>query len=176
MKKSILIAAVMTTCTISSAYTYADDGRINFIGKITDTACTITNNTTNPLDVTLGTVSKTAFTGAGSTAAPTKFVISLTDCPVAATSATVKFDGTSANAANTALKLTDDAEVAKGVGIQLSDATGGIVPLYSPSQAYTLNAGNNGLDFVARYVALSETKDIESGSANSTAQFTILYN
>lgn len=176
MKKSLLVAAIITTSALSAAQTFAADGNINFIGTITDTACTITNSPTNPLNVTLGSVSKTAFNGAGSTAAPTKFSIELTNCPVTVTGATVKFDGTSANSDNTALKLTQVAGVATGVGIQLSDATGAVVPLYTASSVYPLSEGTNELNFIARYLALTDTASITTGSANSTSQFTIAYN
>lgn len=173
MKRNILTAIIASSFMLPTGV-FAADGTINFIGTITDTACTVTNTPTNPLTVTLGTVSKKAFTGAGSTAAPTKFSIELTDCPVTVTSATVKFDGTSANNDNTALKLTQDTGVATGVGIQLSDATGAIVPLYTASSPYPLAEGTNNLDFIARYLALSDT--VTAGPANSTSQFTIVYN
>ncbi|SPX81834.1 Type-1A pilin [Morganella morganii] len=174
MKKNLLIAVLAAAGIMSTAGALAADGQINFVGTITDTSCTVTNDPSNPLTVTLGTVSKNAFTGTGSTAAPTKFAIELTDCPITATSAVVKFDGTSANSDNSALKLTQDVDVATGVGIQLSDATGAVVPLYTASNLYNLSEGTNQLDFVARYLALADT--VTAGSANSTSQFTIIYN
>lgn len=174
MKKNLFVITLVTAGMLSTTTAFAADGQINFIGTITDTACTVTNSPSNPLTVTLGTVSKQAFTGAGSTAAPTKFTIELTDCPITATSATVKFDGISANSDNTALKLTQDAGVATGVGIRISDVTGAIVPLYTASSPYTLTTGINKLDFVARYLALTDT--VTAGPANSTSQFTIIYN
>lgn len=173
MKKLAISAAIITSVALSSA-AFADDGKINFVGKITDEACTVTNNVSNPLTVTLGNVARTAFTGAGSTAAPTKFTIALTNCPDTVSSATVKFDGTSDSTENTILALTQDTGVATGVGIQLADVNNNTLPLYTKSEAYPLVTGDNNLDFVARYYATSAT--VTSGPANSTSNFTINYN
>lgn len=174
--KTKFLLTLLSVSALSAANVYAADGQINFTGTITDEACTVTNNTTNPLNVALGTVSKNAFTGAGSTAAPTKFTIALTDCPATVTSATVKFDGTSANSGNTALQLTQESGVATNVGVQISDSSNVVIPLYTASKAYALSTGANNLDFIARYFALADTDSITSGPANSTSQFTIVYN
>ena len=171
--KKLAIAAVITSVTLSSA-AFADDGKVNFVGKITDEACTVTNNVQNPLTVTLGDVARTAFTGAGSTAAPTKFTIALTDCPATVSSASVKFDGTSDSTENSILALTQETGVATGVGIQLADSNNNVIPLYTASEAFPLVSGDNNLDFVARYYATSA--DVTSGPANSTSNFTLTYN
>ncbi|MGL5389644.1 MAG: fimbrial protein [Serratia sp. (in: enterobacteria)] len=172
MKKNLIVAALVTG--VLSASAFADDGKINFVGSITDDACTVVNNMSNPLTVTLGTVSSSAFTAAGSTAAPTKFTIALTDCPATMTSAKVKFDGTADTNVNTILKLTQETGVATNVGIQLMDKANVVVPLYTASSAYALTAGANNLDFVARYYATAAA--VTAGPANSTSNFTIVYN
>lgn len=171
--KKCLIAAVMMTGAMSASV-FADDGKINFYGSITDTACTVVNNMSNPLSVMMGTVSSKAFTGAGSTASPTKFTIALKDCPKSVSSATVKFDGTADSNVNTLLALTQQTDMAKGVGIQLMDNKNVVVPLYTASSAYPLSPGNNNLDFVARYYATAST--VTAGQANSTSNFTLNYN
>ncbi|XXD07997.1 fimbrial protein [Klebsiella sp. R445] len=173
MKKLAISAAIISSLTLSSV-AFADDGKINFVGSITDVACTVTNDVSNPLTVTLGNVSRTVFTGAGSTAAPTKFTIALTECPDTVTSATVKFDGVSHAVENTILALNDDPGVATGVGIQLADVNNNTIPLYTASQPYSLGGGSNNLDFMARYYATSDT--VTAGPANSTSNFTIVYN
>lgn len=163
--------------SLSAAPALAADGQINFVGSITDTACTVTNSPSNPLTVTLGTVSRTSLDGAaGKTAAPTDFKIALTGCPASLNghTANVKFDGVSANSDNSALKLTQDTGVATGVGIQITDSTGAVVPLYTPSSTYNLVTGDNSLDFVARYLSLGSA--VTAGPANSTSNFTIIYN
>lgn len=175
MKKSLIVVAMATG--VLSAAAFADDGKINFVGQITDDACTVVNNVANPLTVTLGTVNRSSLDGgAGKTAAPTSFAIKLNNCPASLNghTAQVKFDGVSANGDNTALQLTQETGVATGVGIQISDATNQVVPLFTASSAYNLKTGDNSLNFVARYLAVADT--VTTGPANSTSNFTIVYN
>lgn len=99
------------------------------------------NGLSNPLNVQLGKVSKTVFTGAGSTSTSTKFDIKLTNCPETVTSAAINFGGTPDADNNAALALTPDTDAATGVAIQLMDASGQPVTLYTPSQQYPLASG-----------------------------------
>lgn len=172
MKKLVLAASIITAISASTAY--ADDGRVNFVGSITDNTCTVVNDVSNPLTVNMGTVSSKAFTGAGSTAAPTKFTISLSACPDTVTSASVKFDGVVDQNNNSILALTPETGVATGVGIQLMDNSNAVIPLYAQSASYPLTTGDNNLDFVARYFATAAT--VTAGPANATSNFTIVYN
>lgn len=171
MKKLIIAASIIASVSTAA---FADDGKINFIGAITDDACTVVNDMSSPLTVTLGTVSSKAFNAAGSTASPTQFTIALKDCPSTMTSAKVKFDGTADSNVNTILALTQETGVATNVGIQLTDNKNIVVPLHTASSAYPLTAGDNNLDFVARYYATAAT--VTAGPANSTSNFTIVYN
>jgi major type 1 subunit fimbrin (pilin) len=173
MKKNLIVAALITAGVLSAS-AFAADGKINFVGAITDDACTVVNNMSNPLTVTLGTVASTAFTTGSLTAAPTKFTIALTNCPASVTSAKVKFDGLANANDNTILALTQETGVATNVGIQLMDKSQAVVPLYTESTAYALTTGSNDLDFVARYLATS--LPVTAGPANSTSNFTIVYN
>ncbi|MBL5885721.1 fimbrial protein [Lelliottia amnigena] len=172
MKKNLIVAALIAGALSSSAF--AADGKIDFVGAITDDACTVTNNMTNPLIVTLGTVASSAFTTGNLSAAPTEFKINLTNCPASITSAQVKFDGTADANDNTILQLTQETGVVTNVGIQLMDKSNAVVPLYTASTAYDLTAGTNDLKFVARYLATS--LPVTAGPANSTSNFTIVYN
>ncbi len=172
MKKNLLAVALLSSVVATPAV-FAADGTINFVGEITDVACTVDTNSQN-LTVTLGKVASTAFTGVGSTAAPTAFQLVLKDCPVAASSAVVKFDGTSVAGDNSLLAIGDGVNTATGVAIQLSDASQQIVRLFENSQPYALVSGaDNILDFIARYKATSDT--VTAGIANASAQFTVIY-
>lgn len=174
MKKNIINAALLSL-VISTPAVFAADGTINFVGEITDVACTIDTNSQN-LTVTLGKIASSAFNGIGSTAAPTQFQLVLKDCPVAATTAVVKFDGTSVAGDNSVLALTPGVDAAEGVAIELSDASQQVVNLFENSQPYTLETGVGSvtnLNFIARYKAISDT--ITAGVANASAQFTIIY-
>ncbi|HGM5490691.1 TPA: fimbrial protein [Serratia fonticola] len=175
MKKNLIAVAVLASSAFGVS-AFAADGQVNFTGEIIDAACTVVNTPANPLQVTLGKVAKTAFTGAGSTAAATKFTLQLKDCPATVSSASVKFDGTSVSGDNSVLALTQDSGVATGVGIQLSDDANTVLPLFTASKAYPLQSGSsvNNLDFVARYIATAAT--VTAGPANSVASFTVNYN
>ncbi|EXU77356.1 ferrous iron transporter B [Erwinia mallotivora] len=176
MKKIVSVLALMTA--ISSAC--AADGTINFTGNIIDSACTVDLDGAGAttMDVAMGNVSKSSFTGVGSTAggnsSATKFNILLKNCPETVSTATVKFDGTAYSGDNSVLALTDETGVATGVGIQLSDNSG-VLSLFTESAAYTLTSGSNTntLDFTARYIQKAAT--VTAGKANSVATFTVNY-
>lgn len=178
MKNNLIAVAVLASCAFGiSNSTFAADGQVNFTGEIIDAACQVTNSPANPLEVNLGKVAKSAFTGAGSTASATKFTLQLTDCPDTVSSAQVKFDGTPVTGDNGVLALTQGVGVAEGVGIQLADDSNTVLPLFTASKSYALQSGAgvvNDLDFVARYIATAAT--VTAGPANSTANFTINYN
>lgn len=177
MKKTLL-AIILSATAVSSAF--AADGTINFTGSVTTDACKIV---TTP-DVAMGKVSSSSFTKKGDLSAASAFTIKLTECPEAgSTSATVKFDGTADGGDNNVLALTGGAGSANGLGLQISDSTGKIVPLATASSTYTLVKkdatkptilGNNDLQFTARYIATADT--VTAGVANATAQFTVNYN
>ncbi|HFS5792668.1 TPA: fimbrial protein [Citrobacter werkmanii] len=172
MKKTILSACFMVSAAVAGGV-QASDGTINFTGSITDQTCTVDTGSQN-LPVSLGNVAQTALNGAkGMRAAPTKFTINVSDCPDTVTGANVKFDGTSDNNDQSLLALDSGTGIATGVGIQIADKNGAVIPLHSASSDYTLAAGSNALDFVARYVSTGPA--VTTGTANGTSEFTIIY-
>jgi major type 1 subunit fimbrin (pilin) len=174
MKKGFIAAAIATVCVLSSASVLASDGTINFTGEVLDSACTVDIGANNKMEVKMGKVAKTSFTGVGSTASATEFDLKLTKCPAAVTSVAVKFDGTAYSGDNSVLALTADDGVATGVGVQISDASQTVVSLFTPSSSVTLAEGDNTIPFTARYI--QKAAAITSGPANSVAQFTLNYN
>lgn len=164
--------ALSAICLLTAVSAHASDGTINFNGEIVDTACTIDIGASNTMDVTLGKVAKSAFTGVDSTASATEFDLKLTDCP--AGNATVKFDGANYGGDNEVLALTAGTGVATGVGIQIKDSVQKVVPLFTASSSIVLTAGENTLPFYASYI--QKDAAVVSGKANSTAQFTLNYN
>lgn len=170
IKNSALIAMVASLSIASAAS--AADGTINFIGNITDTACQVTTaNATQ--DVTLGNVAASAFTGAGDSAAATRFTIKVSSCPSAVTAASIRFDGTPDSNNNQILALSSGQTATNvGVGIYESDSAT-LIGLQKDSAAQTLAAGENELSFVAKYVATAS--GVTSGTANASATFTITY-
>ncbi|MDX6977346.1 fimbrial protein [Citrobacter portucalensis] len=169
MKKTKLSACFL----LVAGSAVAADGTINFTGSITDQACTVDTGSQNP-NVNLGNVAQTALNGAaGMKAAPTRFTLSLSDCPDTVTGANVKFDGTSDSVNQNLLALDSGTGVATGVGIEIADKNGTVIPLHTSSADYPLAAGSNTLDFVARYVSTGTA--VTTGPANGTSQFTINY-
>ncbi|WP_315708244.1 fimbrial protein [Brenneria uluponensis] len=169
MKKVLLIATI--AALFSTQYASAADGTINFNGSITDTACTVDTSSANQT-VEMGTVSSSAFNGAGSTASPTRFTISLTACPD--TTAKVRFDGPTALGNSSILRL-NDGQTAAGVGVAIyEDDSSTLIPVSTASAAKTLSpTGTNELAYIAKYMATGDT--VTAGGANATASFTIAY-
>ncbi|MDK4745514.1 fimbrial protein [Leclercia adecarboxylata] len=168
--------ATALCCSVSAWAANSGEGQINFTGEIIDSACQVVNGVSSPLDVSLGKVSQTAFTGSGSTTSTTRFDIQLKDCPETITSAAITFggsaDGTNANV----LAVTPGTGAATGVGIQLLDKTENPLSLYTASTSYTLQSGTttNDLVFGVRYIQTGST--ITAGPANAVSTFTVMYN
>ena len=171
-----LFIASVIGCSASAFAATDGEGQINFTGEIIDYACQVVNGLSNPLNVTLGKVSKTVFTGAGSTSTATKFDIELKNCPETVTAAAINFGGTPDANNNSTLALTPDADAATGVAIQLIDSSEQPVSLYTPSKEYSLASGTavNDLQFAARYIQTGAA--ITAGPANSVSTFTVIYN
>jgi len=158
----------------SSAAAMAFDGTVNFNGEIIDNTCTVAlGNGSNSLVVPMGSVNKSSFTGRGSIASTTQFVLTMTECP--SVNARVKFDGQAYDGDDTVLQLMGGPGVATGVGIQLYDQNMEVLPLFTPSSVYALQEGEpNDLKFYASYIAMSNS--VTAGAANSVANFTVTYN
>ena len=175
MKLNLITTAFAAVIALSASNAFAAEGQVNFKGEIIDSACTVANTPAAPLDVTLGSVMKSAFSVKGDTASPTKFTLKLTNCPASVTKAAVKFDGTAVNGDSSVLALTQESGVATGVGIQLTDSSNAVLPLHTASASYPLTAsGENSLDFVARYISTAAA--VTAGPANAVANFSINYN
>lgn len=174
MKKILCVTTLVAMGLGLSANALAEDGTVRFEGQLVTEACQVINDMNNPAQVDLGKVAKTALPTIGATAGSKKFTLALKDCPPTVNSATVAFSGTAEGGNNSVLALTQETDVATGVGIQISDISQSVLPLGVPSEAYSLvsNVTNN-LDFVARYIAT--TNNVTSGPANSVATFDISY-
>ena len=178
MKKLIIagIAAGIACTSLSAMAATSGEGQVNFTGEIIESACQVVNGLSSPLDVSLGKVAKSAFTGTGSTAATTRFDISLKNCPETVTGASITFGGTPDSGNNDVLAVTSGTGTATGVGIQLLDKSETPLSLYSASASYALQSGTtvNDLQFGARYIQTNAT--ISAGLANAVSTFTVVYN
>lgn len=176
MKKNLLAMLIAGGSIFVVNNALAEDGTIDFTGEIIDNACELASGS-DALKVNLGKVSKTALPTTGSTASATQFTIKLINCPATASSAAVKFDADSYSGDSSVIALKNEPNVATGVGIQITDDTNKVVPLFTESKKYPLKTGANvvnNLDFRARYIAKADT--VTAGLANGNATFTINYN
>lgn len=175
LKTAILCSGI----ALSTSQAFATDGQVKFTGKILDAACTIDGLNGGVIEVPMGEVDKSQLATAGTTADATKFTISLKLCPATVNTAGVSFDGTALGGDDTIVALTEGTEAAPAaeqVGIQITDASDVIVPLYTESTPFTLDttAGAvNNLDFTARYIS---TGTATAGVADALLNFSIVYN
>lgn len=169
MRKSLVIGLLSAVCSFS---TWAVDGTVHFQGAITDQACEIDGDSGTDFTVQLGKYGTNEFKNAGATTVPKKFSLKLKNCPQTVTQAAVRFGGTP-DGSDDVLKLADGS-TAKKVGVQLYNNDSSKLPLGVDSASYTINEGNNSLDFKAAYIATAVP--VEPGSANADATFSINYN
>ncbi|PVZ82613.1 ferrous iron transporter B [Serratia sp. S1B] len=176
MSKNIIVTAWIAVAAITTASAFAADGQVNFGGKVIDTACNVSNlDASKMLTVEMGSISRASFTAKGSKSNGVNFTLSVSDCPDTTDGGVrVSFDGESVSDDNSILDLDPVEGKALGVGIQLTDASQNVLPLYTQSTMYPLTNGNGTLEFIARYIATQD--DVKTGVANATANFTIIYN
>lgn len=180
--KGKLAATVLFTALGFTTSAMAQDGQVNFTGKIIEAGCKINGSITSTQEVKLGEVSKTAFSGtAGTTAATTKFSLVLTACPASLQSkpVAVKYDGTPDTLNNDYLQITGYGTngIAKGVAIQLLNSDNSELPLGTESKSVTIAsnaAEETNLDFFARYIATED--EVTAGDADGVVNFTLTYN
>lgn len=173
---SLTKAAVLVALAASAQAALAADGNVNFVGKIVDTPCSISPNSTN-LTVPLGTVSKSVLDGAvGKRSTPAKFTIDLLNCGATAKGATVSFAGPpdATNANKLRIGVGEVAgSFATGAAIEIADSAGTAINLGSASPNYPLGIGNNSLQFQASYISVLSA--VTTGTGNAVAQFTVTY-
>ncbi|CAI1072360.1 fimbrial protein [Serratia quinivorans] len=167
---STLTAGRIAASSIANQFYTAD---INLTGNnvITPVACSVNNPS---IQVPMGNILKSRFSGAGSSVGDTRFAIDL-DCD-AGTKVTLTLDGSAvSSSANRVLALTNAtaADTAAGVGIQMlyNDAPvtlGSALSIGTPT-----TAGTYSIPLTARYYQTGST--VTAGTANGTATFTLTY-
>ncbi|MNE11550.1 fimbrial protein [Pseudomonas jessenii] len=159
----------------SATWTLASGSAINAL------TCAVSASSKN-VTVPLGLVKTSQFSGVGSTAGSANFNIVLENCSVGVNLFATFTDGNFPGNRSNALSLTNDAQVAHGVGIRIRTGGGAIVT-YGPDSYLpgTLNQmalgqstmGTMTIPFTASYVQTGAT--ISSGIANGMATFTLSY-
>ncbi|WP_434660998.1 chaperone-usher fimbrial major subunit [Klebsiella sp. MISC125] len=189
MKLKIIASALVLSSTVLAGHALASDGTVHFRGEVIDSTCEVTADT-NDQNVDLGKVNTTAFTGVGSTAAPTEFNIDVVKCPATIKTTAIRFDGTEASDGNGDLAIGNPTETgtpgdytgdgtdpttATGVAIRIYNSEDNSqVELYKDSLPVAVNAsGEASMKFIARYIATNAT--VTPGTANADSQFTVEY-
>jgi len=154
-------------------------GTVHFTGQIINAACSVSNNSNNK-PVELGQYRSANFKAVGDRSGAKPFTIELEDCdPSVAATAAVAFKGNLDSVDQTILSIGNSSGgvsgVAGGVGIEISDSKGKVLPpdgsSFSNTQALT--AGKNVLNFTARYKATLAM--VTPGEADADATFTMQY-
>lgn len=167
------VAATLLAASTLIPVVNAADGTIEFQGTIRDTACTVDAGSATQV-VQIGNVSKSAFTGAGSTAGGESFKITLTACDPTITRVAARFDGPSADGDSRLLKISDPAVTGVGIGIFESDNTT-LIPIASKSASVPVTTATGAeLEFVAKF--MSTATAVTGGIGNATATFSMDYN
>ncbi len=168
----VLTGLVLLSTCFSAAVMASADGKVNFTGKIVDTPCVVSSNSTS-LDVALGQYKAANFVKANDTTDYKNFAIHLEDCTIdTLKTASVQFNGAPASDKNS-LDLTSGSTTARGVAIEIADSANAIVPINTTSSYSNLQNGESTLYFKARYKAMSVP--VTSGDANSSADFLVTY-
>ncbi|ELV3374797.1 fimbrial protein [Enterobacter cloacae] len=170
MKRNILAIAIIASASFSMSNAFADGGTINFSGEILDTACQV-DGSSQDMNVDLGKYSKTELNGVGKKGVAKQFNITLKQCPEAASSAQIRFEGTNDKTDSSLLATTGTAQ---GVAISLMGADMKPLPLNIDSPEYNLvDNADNVLNFYAQYQATSDT--VTAGTASAVANFSVIY-
>jgi major type 1 subunit fimbrin (pilin) len=165
---------VLIGCICSGLADASSNGVINFTGEIIAGGCDVVPGS-DYLTVNLGTLSQKSFKGVGSTMGAARFDVALTNCHPELVSVGLVFDGMP-SAEDTSILALQGENSAVGVGIALYEMDGTTpVPLQTPSEMKVLDGeASTVLRYVVKYKATAEM--VTPGSANATANFTLVYN
>ncbi|CEI52879.1 MULTISPECIES: type 1 fimbrial major subunit FimA [Acinetobacter] len=182
MKLSLLKIATLSALTISASAFAADPvtvngGTVHFTGELVNAACAVSTESSNQT-VDLGQYRIARLEVSGDKTTPVPFQIKLVDCdPTVQATAAVAFYGQAESTNPNLLSVSaggSNSTAASFVGIELSDDTSKILGINgsSFSTPKTLIAGDNTLQFSARYVATGKSTP---GQANADATFVVKY-
>lgn len=172
--KTLCFATVVLTAM--AQYACAADGTLTFKGNITNSSCSLQSGTGGNITVPLGSIPKTNFKAKNDLGPKVGFTISVTGC----TKGTyyLVLDGTTVENEQNVLALDSTGEgFATGVGVQVSgvnDAPITISKTIDPSDA-SITVGDDGAGVFllkANYIAIAD--EVDAGTANATAHFTII--
>lgn len=177
MKLGQLSFAILSTLIVSASASAetVNGGTVHFVGELVNATCAISTESANQT-VDLGQYRTTPLASAGVKTTPVPFTIKLVDCEAATTkSASIAFSGQTTTDTLLAVSAAGgNSTAAQNVGIEISDSASKILKLDGTgfSTPKPLIAGDNTLDFSARYVS---TGTATAGRADADATFVVKY-
>ena len=190
-KGILLVVGSLLAFSLATVIPARAAGTLNFTGKIINESCQIANNG-GDVNVDFGNVDMSALKSHEAKTAETPFTINLTGCPLAQNISIslehrfLKARGppdTNANGTSAAvLALSDAADTAKGVGIEVFSSPDGSTEgtqLTFDKQSKTAGsqADENG-DIAFNFIAdlkSDSSLDVTAGNINATANIDIVY-
>jgi type 1 fimbria pilin len=162
---SVLVAGDLATWRWSSLYpeTFRLANNITF----TTPSCTLV---TDPTNVTLPTVTSSAFAGVGSTSGKTPFQIQLS-CPAGTAVAKITMHASSADSHTGVVAPTAGAGYAQGVGVQILN--GSSVPVVFETQTVVSPSATTSIPYYAQYFQTATT--VSGGNVKATVTFDLFY-
>ncbi|HBW3468508.1 TPA: type 1 fimbrial protein [Klebsiella pneumoniae] len=183
-KGTLLVVGSLLALSLATVTTARAAGTLNFTGKIINESCQIANNG-GDVNVDFGNVDMSALKSHEAKTAETPFTINLTGCPLAQ-NISISLEGTpdtNANGTSAAvLALSDAADTAKGVGIEVFSSPDGStegtqLTFDKQSKTAVSQADENG-DIAFNFIAdlkSDSSQDVTAGNINATANTDIVY-
>ncbi|QXX85181.1 type 1 fimbrial protein (plasmid) [Providencia sp. R33] len=175
MKKLFLLALVSSAMSASVLAADMGHGKVTFKGSIIDAPCSISPDAIDQT-VELGQISNMALVDGGKSS-PRIFDIALENCDVTALTKGVQltFSGAAASFDNTN-KTLGIVGTGSGAGVQITNGSGNIITLGTPTPFQNIQDGNNTLRFSAYLMGNGgDIKTITAGEFSSVADFTLSY-
>lgn len=169
---SLMLAAMLISGSTLAA-PVSNGGIIHFTGTVVEEPCVITQNTADQI-VDLGSVASRELAAKNDISIKVPFNIILEKCDTTTIkSATFAFTAVSSPYEVTALLNNGDADK---VGVQITDASGAIVPLNATPTAYSL-ALTAGSQNIAKFTAhmIATGTGVTAGSVDTQVTFKIAY-
>lgn len=168
-KKSLFFILFSNLADISSVRAY--DVLVSINGNISGNTCTVSASSEN-IKVSMGVNTSKQFSTVGDAGPKIPFSLSLEDCGASFTGVKVMFSGDTDTQDTSLLKVSTGGSA--GLGIQLLDSEGDILPVNTWSPFYG-ESGNSSvaINFYARYITTEIP--VTSGKADAVTTFLLEY-
>lgn len=176
MKKVVLALAVSSAMAMTAQAANQGGGTVDFNGEVIDAACSIDANSLKQT-VELGSVAKVQLAKGGKST-PVDFTIQLHNCDITdKTTTKVTFNGVAGGAGADGLDKTFGVSgpATGAMGVVVTDAGGNVIAPGGASSAFTLNEGDNTLNFKAYMQGATTADTVAPGVFTATANFLMDY-